>query len=129
MSAQQQRRSPLHSLLSVLIVVAIFGGVAWYVWDYNTNPNGGKAKEEAAEAARLKEEEKKAINRGDCVKVKDAYGDNPAPTKVDCGSPDAQFKAGEMLYGPDKKCGAPYDYGIQYSSSRGGDYTQCYTKL
>ncbi|REK89346.1 hypothetical protein DY245_16410 [Streptomyces inhibens] len=125
---QQPRRSPLRALITAVIVLAIFGGGAWYVWDYNTNPNGGKAKAEASRAARAAENKKHDPQIGDCVKVQDPQGD-PLPEIVDCGSTEAEYKTGDRLYGPDKECGSKFDYGIQFSSRRGADYTLCFTKV
>ncbi|MFG2191032.1 hypothetical protein [Streptomyces sp. NPDC048639] len=122
------RRSPLRGLVNVVVLLAVFGGIAWYVWDYNTDPNGGKAKAEASQSAQAKENEKYRPEVGDCVKVDDPQGD-PQPEVVDCGSAEAEYKMGDMLYGPDKKCGQRFDYGIEYSSSRGGDHTLCFTRV
>ncbi|MFC5149863.1 LppU/SCO3897 family protein [Streptomyces aureoversilis] len=125
---QQRQGSPLQAAIAVVIVLAIFGGGAWYVWDYNTNPNGGKAKEEASRAAQAEENKKYNPNIGDCVKIQDPKG-KPVPEIVDCGSGQAEYKMGEKLYGPDKKCSSAFDYGIQYSVSRGADYTLCFNKV
>ncbi|MEV4439941.1 hypothetical protein AB0K09_13100 [Streptomyces sp. NPDC049577] len=125
---QPPRRSPVHSLLSVAVVVAVFGGAAWYVWDYNTDPNGGKAKKEAARTARVEEGKTHDPQVGDCVKVQDPEGE-PLPTIVDCGSPEAQYKTADKLYGAGKKCGPSSDYGIQVTSRRSLGYTLCFTKV
>ncbi|MFI6448268.1 hypothetical protein [Kitasatospora sp. NPDC050543] len=125
---QPQRRSPVHSLLSIAIIVAVLGGGAWYVWKYNTDPNGGKAKAQASQSARAEEDKKHDPKIGDCVKVQDPQGD-PLPEIVDCKSAEAQYKTADKLYGPDKSCGSKFDYGIKYSISRGTDYTLCFTKV
>lgn len=125
---RQPQRSPLRAAISAIVVLSIFGGAAWYVWDYNTDPNGGKAKKEAAQAAQAEESKKHSPNIGDCVKIQDPKG-KPVPEIVDCGSGQAEYKMGEKLYGPDKKCGPAFDYGIQYSVSRGVDYTLCFNKV
>ncbi|GGR49414.1 hypothetical protein WEB32_13270 [Streptomyces netropsis] len=122
------QRSPLRGLITALVMLAVFGGVGWYVWDYNTDPNGGKAKKEADRVARVEEAKEHNPKIGDCVKVQDPHG-KPVPTIVDCGSPEAEYKTGAILYGPDKKCGAEYQYGIQYSGRRTVDNTMCFTKL
>ncbi|WP_424893377.1 LppU/SCO3897 family protein [Streptomyces sp. XH2] len=118
----------MRRLINVLVVLAVFGGGAWYVWDYNTNPNGGKAKKEASQAAQAEENKKHDPRIGDCVRIEDPQGE-PLPVIVDCGSSEAQYKMGEKLYGPDKKCGPSFDYGIQYSSRRAADFTMCFTKV
>ncbi|MFI8461549.1 hypothetical protein [Kitasatospora sp. NPDC085464] len=123
-----RRRGPLHSLLSVGIVLAVFGGVAWYVWDYNTSPTGGKAKAEATRSAQAAEAKTHDPNIGDCVKIADPEGD-PQPTIVDCTSPEAQYKTAARLIGADKHCGKEFDYGIRYSSRRSTDFTLCFTKV
>ncbi|TLS46931.1 hypothetical protein FE633_07570 [Streptomyces montanus] len=126
-----QRPQPggaLRMVKSAVIVLAIFGGLGYYVWDYNTNPNGGKAKAEASQAAQVKEDQKHDPDIGDCVKVEDPKGE-PLPTIVDCGSAEAEYKTGDRLFGPEEKCGSKYDYGIEYSDSRGADYTLCFTKV
>lgn len=123
-----QQSSPLRGLITAIIVLAVFGGGAWYVWDYNTNPNGGKAKAEASQAARARENKKHAPQTGDCIKVEHTNGD-PLPTIVDCGSTEAQYKTGDRLYGPDKQCGSNYDYSLQYSGRHTTDYTLCFTKV
>ncbi|PHQ52678.1 hypothetical protein BLA24_06125 [Streptomyces cinnamoneus] len=123
-----QPAGPVRMLITAVVVLAVFGGGAWYVWDYNTNPDGGKAKKEAARVAQFEENKKYDPKTGDCVKVQDPDGE-PLPVIVDCGSPEAQYKTGERLYGPGKKCPSTYDYGIQYSASRGADYTLCFTKV
>ncbi|MEU5211768.1 hypothetical protein [Streptomyces sp. NPDC020742] len=127
-----QQRPPqpslLRGLITAVIVLAVFGGVGWYVWDYNTNPSGGKAKKEAAQAAKRAEEKTHDPQSGDCVKVEHPNGD-PLPTIVDCGSSEAQYKAGERLYGAGKECRSPYTYQIQVTQSRGIDYTMCFTKV
>ncbi|MFJ5535292.1 hypothetical protein [Streptomyces sp. NPDC093261] len=110
---------------SVAIVVAIFGGLAYYVWDYNTSPTGGKAKAEASASAYAKAHGP-AI--GDSVKVKDPQGE-PLPTVVDCGSPEAEYKLGEMLPGKGMHCPSEYDYGIQYRNGRKFNYTLSFTKV
>lgn len=119
--------SPLRGLITAIVVLAVFGGGAWYVWDYNTNPNGGKAKAEASHAARVEEGKKHDPQVGDCVKVEHPDND-PLPTIVDCGSPEAQYKMGEKMLGPDKHCGQNYDIGIR-RVARFGNYTMCFTKV
>ncbi|MGX1885468.1 LppU/SCO3897 family protein [Streptomyces sp. NPDC055287] len=120
--------SPLQRLLGPLLVLAVFGGVGYYVWDYNTNPNGGQAKKEAAGRAQYEEDKTHAPEPGDCVEIKDPQGE-PVPTIVDCDSPAAQYKTGEILPGQDMKCGPKFDYGIQHTETRGFDYTMCFNKL
>ncbi|MGW1376285.1 LppU/SCO3897 family protein [Streptomyces sp. NPDC002446] len=132
----QQRppqRSPLRGLITAVVVLAVFGGVGWYVWNYNTDPNGGKAKAEASASARAKEAEKHNPDVGDCVKVQDPNG-TPVPTIVDCSSAEAEYKMVERLYGAGQECGQNgkrADYGIDYSGRRrsGGSYTLCFTKV
>ncbi len=82
------------------------------MWNYNTNPNGGKAKEEASRAAQAKEDKKHEPEPGDCAKIQDPKGD-PLPTIVDCDSAEAECKTGDMLYGAAMECGSKFDYGIQ----------------
>ncbi|MDC0772188.1 LppU/SCO3897 family protein [Streptomyces sp. HD] len=115
-------------LKAAVVVIAIFGGLAYYVWDYNTSPTGGKAKAEASASAEAEEAKTHDPQVGDCVKVADPQG-KPLPTIVDCDSPEAEYKTGEMLPGTQLECDAKYDYGIQYSSSRGLDYKLCFTKV
>lgn len=119
---------PLQVVVAVLIVAVIFGGLAYYVWDYNTSPTGGLARAEASASAQAKEDATHAPEVGDCVKVKDPQGD-PLPTIVDCDSPEAEYKTGDKLYGNDLECDSTYDYGIQYHDSRQLDYTLCFTKV
>ncbi|MBT2506739.1 hypothetical protein J7I98_12730 [Streptomyces sp. ISL-98] len=125
---QRPQTHPVQGLLAALVVLALFGGGAWYVYDYNTNPNGGKAKEQAAVDAQNEKDKKHEPEVGDCVKIQDPEGE-PLPTIVDCGSAEAEYKTGDMLYGPDMECGSKFDYGIQYHSSRGGDHTLCFNKV
>jgi len=122
------RRSPLQAVLPIAIVVAIFGGGAWYVWDYNTDPNGGKAKAAASQSARAEENKKYDPKIGDCVRIQDPDG-QPLPVIVDCTSTEAEYKMGDKLYGTNRSCGSKFDYGIKYSSSRSADYTLCFTKV
>ncbi|MFD0273836.1 hypothetical protein ACFVHB_07970 [Kitasatospora sp. NPDC127111] len=123
-----RRRSPLQSVISIVVVLAVFGGVGWYVWKYNTDPNGGKAKANASQAAEARERLTHEPNIGDCVKIQDPQG-SPVPTIVDCKSAEAQYKMADRLYGPDKSCGSAYDYGIKVSRSKGVDYTMCFKKV
>ncbi|MGP4003170.1 LppU/SCO3897 family protein [Streptomyces sp. 8N706] len=123
------QRSPLQLLITIVIVVAVFGGGAWYVWDYNTNPNGGKAKAEASQSAQAEEYKKYNPEVGDCVNVQDNANGDPVTEIVDCGSAEAQYKTGDRLIGPDEKCGSQFDYSIEYSSNRGADYTLCFTEV
>ncbi|MGP3989970.1 LppU/SCO3897 family protein [Streptomyces sp. 3N207] len=126
-----QRRpqaSPLRGLIAAIVVLAIFGGGAWYVYKYNTDPNGGKAKAEASQSAQVEEDKTHDPQEGDCVKIEGTKED-PLPTIVECGSSEAEYKTGERLFGPGKECPAKYNYGIQYSSNRGADYTMCFTKV
>ncbi|MGE7438498.1 MULTISPECIES: LppU/SCO3897 family protein [Kitasatospora] len=123
-----QRKSPLHVMLSIGIVLAVFGGGAWYVWKYNTDPNGGKAKAEASRSAQAEEARTHDPSIGDCVKIQDPDG-KPLPTVVDCNAADAEYKMARKLYGPDKHCGNDFDYGIQVTYNRGTDYTMCFTKV
>ncbi|MER5937508.1 hypothetical protein ABT121_09340 [Streptomyces sp. NPDC001928] len=115
-------------LKAAVVVLAILGGLAYYVWDYNTSPTGGKAKAEASASAAAEEAKTHDPEVGDCVKVADPNGE-PLPTVVDCGSPEAEYKTGELLPGTELECGSKYDYGIQYHNSRGIDYTLCFTKV
>ncbi|MFE9441519.1 hypothetical protein ACFYO2_21475 [Streptomyces sp. NPDC006602] len=108
-----------------VVVIAIFGGLGYYVWDYNTSPTGGKAKAEASASASADAHDP---DIGDCVKVADPDGD-PVPTVVDCDSSEAEYKTGDRLYGNGVECGSEYDYGIQYRNSRSVDYTLCFTKV
>ncbi|MEW2222860.1 hypothetical protein AB0939_26750 [Streptomyces sp. NPDC006990] len=120
--------SPLRGLIAAVLVLAVFGGVGWYVYDYNTDPDGGKAEAEASRSARIEEQKTHDPQQGDCVKI-EGTDDDPLPTIVDCGSPEAEYRTGQRLFGPDKECPARYDYGIQYSSNRGGDHTMCFTEV
>ncbi|WP_234442266.1 LppU/SCO3897 family protein [Streptomyces sp. NRRL S-1448] len=123
------QRSPLRGLITAVVILAIFGGGAWYVWDYNTNPNGGKAKEEADRVARREAADKKYNPKiGDCVKIKDPQGE-PVTLIVDCGSADAEYKLGERLDGPAQKCGPKWDYGIEYVGRHTASYTLCFSKV
>ncbi|MGW7316251.1 LppU/SCO3897 family protein [Streptomyces sp. NPDC054865] len=112
----------------MVIFLALVGGVGYWVYDYNTDPNGGQAKKEAAAVAQHEEDKTHAPGVGDCVKVQDPQG-KPVPTIVDCGSVEAQYKTGEILPGQGMKCGPKFDYGIQHTASCGFDYTMCFTKL
>jgi len=123
----QPQRSPLRGLITAVIVLAVFGGAAWYVWDYNTNPHGGKAKKEAAQAARAEENKKYNPQVGDCVKVHDPQGE-PLAEIVGCGSPEAQYKTADRLIG-DARCGSKFDYGIHVSIRHSSNYTLCFTKV
>ncbi|MEU9125535.1 hypothetical protein AB0C96_37880 [Streptomyces sp. NPDC048506] len=125
---RQPQRSPLRGLITAVIVLAVFGGGAWYVWDYNTNPNGGKAKKEAQRAARVAEGKTHDPQTGDCVKVDQVNGE-PLPTIVDCASRDAEYKTGERLYGAGKQCGSSYDYAIEVVPHRRIGYTMCFSKV
>lgn len=118
----------LQLLLTMVIFLAIVGGVGYWVYDYNTNPNGGQAKEEAEAVAQHNEDKTHEPQVGDCVKAQDPQG-KPVPTIVDCGSAEAEYKTGEVLPGEGMKCGPKFDYGIQHTASRGFDYTMCFTKL
>jgi hypothetical protein len=115
----------LRAAKSGLVVLAVFGGLAYYVYDYNTSPTGGKAQAEASASASAEAHDPEV---GDCVKVADPKGD-PVPTVVDCGSPEAEYKTADMLFGADQECSAKYDYGIQYSGGHTTDYTLCFTKV
>lgn len=126
-----QRPQPgglLRAVKSAVVVIAVFGAVGYWVWDYNTSPTGGKAKAEASASAAAEEAKTHDPEIGDCVKVADPQGE-PLPTVVDCGSPEAEYKTGALLPGQGKECSAEYDYGIQYRNSRGFDYTLCFTKV
>jgi hypothetical protein len=123
-----QPGGPLRVVKSAAIVIAVFGALAWYVWDYNTSPTGGKAKAEAAASAQASEDATHDPNIGDCVKVKDPQGD-PLPTIVDCGSPEAEYKTADKLLGDDLNCDSKYVYGIQVHQSHQLDYTLCFTKV
>ncbi|MFJ9469290.1 LppU/SCO3897 family protein [Streptomyces caniferus] len=124
----QRQSSPLRGLITAVIVLAIFGGGAWYVWDYNTNPHGGKAKKEAAQAARAEENKKYDPQVGDCVKVHDPQGE-PRAEIVDCGSAEAEYKTGDKLFGAGERCGSKFDYGIHVSIRHSTSYTLCFTKV
>ncbi|MGX1761440.1 LppU/SCO3897 family protein, partial [Streptomyces lydicus] len=123
-----QQSSPLRGLITAVIVLAVFGGGAWYVWDYNTNPHGGKAKKEAAQAARAEENKKYNPEVGDCVKIHDPQGE-PLAEIVDCGSAEAEYKTGDRLPGTGTRCGSPYDYGMHVSIRHSSSYTLCFTKV
>ncbi|WP_327315666.1 LppU/SCO3897 family protein [Streptomyces sp. NBC_01235] len=118
----------MRALKTAVVLIAVMGGLGYYVYDYNTSPTGGKAKAEASQSAQAEEAKTHDPDIGDCVKVADPEGD-PLPTVVDCGSAEAQYKTGDKLIGPDRKCGSEYDYGIQYSNSRSVDYTLCFTEV
>jgi hypothetical protein len=120
-----QPGAALRMLKSGIVVLAIFGGLAYYVYDYNTSPTGGKAQAEASQSADSAAHDPEI---GDCVKVADPKGE-PQPTVVDCDSPEAEYKTGDVLYGSDLECESSYDYGIQYSNSHSVDYTLCFTKV
>lgn len=109
---------------AVAMVVVLFGGVGYYVWDYNTSPTGGKARAAASASASAAAHDP---GIGDCVKVKDPTGE-PVTTVVDCNSPEAEYKLGEMVPGANMECGSKYDYGIQYHRRTSG-YTLCFTKV
>ncbi|MEU6578356.1 hypothetical protein [Streptomyces sp. NPDC046805] len=123
-----QSGGPLRVLKSVLMVTVIFGALAYYVWDYNTSPTGGKARASASASAQAEEDATHNPDVGDCVKVQDPQGD-PVPTIVDCNSPEAEYKTGDKLYGDDLKCPSKYEYGIQYHDLHQLDYTLCFTKV
>ncbi|MGW3210094.1 LppU/SCO3897 family protein [Streptomyces sp. NPDC001135] len=106
-------------LKSAVIVIAVFGALGYWVWDYNTDPNGGKAKKEAEAASHNP-------SIGDCVKVEDPQG-SPVPTVVDCDSPEAEYKMGDLVVAG-QQCGSEYDYGIKVTR-RGLGHTMCFTKL
>jgi hypothetical protein len=125
---QPQPGGGLRALKAAVVVIAVIGGVGYYVWDYNTSPTGGKAKAEASQSAQAEENKTHDPDIGDCVKVEDPDGE-PLPTIVDCAAAEAEYKTGDKLYGPNQKCGSGYDYGIEYSNSRGADYTLCFTKV
>ncbi|TWE20353.1 hypothetical protein FB465_5502 [Kitasatospora atroaurantiaca] len=118
----------MQALLPIAIVVAIFGGGAWYVWDYNTSPTSGKAKAAASQSARAEENKKYDPKVGDCVKIQDPQG-QPLPVIVDCTSAEAEYRMADKLFGSDRSCGSKFDYGIKYSRSRSADYTLCFTKV
>ncbi|MEV6948362.1 hypothetical protein AB0N07_41875 [Streptomyces sp. NPDC051172] len=99
---------------AVAMVVVLFGGVGYYVWDYNTSPTGGKARAAASASASAAAHDP---GIGDCVKVKDPKGE-PVTTVVDCNSPEAEYKLGEMVPGANTECGSKYDYGIQTTAGR-----------
>ncbi|MGW3120274.1 LppU/SCO3897 family protein [Streptomyces sp. NPDC001107] len=115
---------PLRVAKAIAMVVVLFGGVGYYVWDYNTSPTGGKARAEASASASAAAHDPEI---GDCVKVKDPKGE-PVTTVVDCGSSEAEYKLGEMVPGANMECGSEYDYGIQYHRRTSG-YTLCFTKV
>ncbi|MFD7814126.1 hypothetical protein ACFV6E_14400 [Streptomyces sp. NPDC059785] len=118
----------MQRLIGVVVVIAVFGAVGYWVWDYNTSPTGGKAKAEASQSAQAKEDATHDPEIGDCVTVEDPEGE-PVPTVIDCDDPKAEYKMGERLIGAGKECGSAYDYGIQVQQSRGIDYTMCFTKV
>ncbi|MEU2158317.1 hypothetical protein ABZ532_25460 [Streptomyces sp. NPDC019396] len=107
------------ALKSAVIVIAVFGALGYWVWDYNTDPNGGKAKKEAEAASHQP-------GIGDCVKVEDPEG-SPVPTVVDCDSPEAEYKMGDRVVGS-AQCDSKYDYGIKVTR-RGSRSTMCFTKV
>ncbi|MDN0200501.1 hypothetical protein [Streptomyces sp. S.PNR 29] len=125
---QPQPGGLLRAVKSAVVVIAVFGAVGYWVWDYNTSPTGGKAKAEASASAAAAEAETHDPEVGDCVKVDDPKGE-PLPTIVDCDSAEAEYKTGDKKFGPNETCGSQYDYGIEYSSNRGADYTLCFTKV
>ncbi|MFD5425804.1 hypothetical protein [Streptomyces sp. NPDC127084] len=106
-------------LRSAVILIAVLGALGYWVWDYNTDPNGGKAKKEAESASHNP-------SIGDCVKIADPQG-SPEPTVVDCDSPEAEYKMGDLTIGA-RQCDAKYDYAIK-STRRGSSTTKCFTKL
>ncbi|MFI7412243.1 hypothetical protein ACIBU0_26575 [Streptomyces sp. NPDC049627] len=126
-----QRPQPggaLRAVKSAVIVLAVFGAVGYWVWDYNTSPTGGKAKAEASASAAADEAKTHEPEVGDCVKVADPQG-HPVPTIVACDAPEAEYKMGALLPGQGQECSAEYDYGIQHYDRRGFDYTMCFTKV
>ncbi|WP_128435305.1 LppU/SCO3897 family protein [Streptomyces cyaneus] len=127
-----QRPQPgglLRAVKSAVIVVAVFGAVGYWVWDYNTSPTGGKAKADASASAAAEEAKKHEPEIGDCVKVADPDGD-PVPTVVGCDSAEAEYKLGEWMPGKGRECGSEYDYGIQYrNTGHRSSYTLCFTKV
>ncbi|WP_063764500.1 LppU/SCO3897 family protein, partial [Streptomyces sp. NRRL S-481] len=129
---EPQRRQPaglLRAVKSGVVVLAVFGAVGYWVWDYNTSPTGGKAKAEAAASAAADEAKKHEPEIGDCVKVKDPDGE-PVPTVVDCDSAEAEYKLDEWMPGKYQECGSEYDYGIQFrNSGHRASYTMCFTKV
>ncbi|GHH31626.1 hypothetical protein [Streptomyces lanatus] len=84
-----QPGAALRMVKAALVVLAIFGGLGYYVWQYNTSPTGGKAKAEASASAAAAEAKTHDPEVGDCVKVADPQGE-PLPTVVDCGSSEAE---------------------------------------
>lgn len=119
----------MRAVKSAVIVVAVFGAVGYWVWDYNTSPTGGKAKAEASASAAAEEAKKHEPEIGDCVKVADPDGD-PVPTVVGCDSAEAEYKLGEWMPGKGRECGSEYDYGIQYrNTGHRSSYTLCFTKV
>jgi hypothetical protein len=109
------------ALKSAVVMIAVVGAVGYWVYDYNTNPDGGKAKEEASVAAHNPEV-------GDCVKVKDPKGE-PEPTVVDCDSSEAEYKMGDQVFGANAECSSTYDYGIHVRGGHSTEYTMCFTKV
>lgn len=120
----QPQRSPLRGLITAVILLALFGGVGYYVYDYNTNPNGGKAKEEADRKAY---DRKHTPQVGDCVKITGPKDDSQM-TVVACDSSDAQYKTGET-HVDGKACGPEYTTVIHQRRRLGLGTTWCFTKV
>ncbi|MFF8369962.1 hypothetical protein ACF05W_14065 [Streptomyces lydicus] len=98
---QPPRRNPLRAAINIVVLFAVIGGVVWWVVDYNTNPNGGKAAEQASASASAEAYNKRHNPQvGDCVKVTGSEDDNTLQmTIVGCGSSEAQYKTAEVLTG------------------------------
>ncbi|MFJ9415685.1 hypothetical protein ACIRPT_16140 [Streptomyces sp. NPDC101227] len=125
---RQPQRSPLRGAITAVIMLGILGGGAWYVWDYNTNPHGGKAAKEAAASASADDYDKKHNPKvGDCVKITGSDRDMEM-TIVGCDSTDAQYKTGEVI-GGHEKCGPQYSRSIVYSYNHRPTTTWCFSKV
>ncbi|MFG2135439.1 hypothetical protein [Streptomyces sp. NPDC048650] len=125
---RQPQRSPLRGLITAVIMLALFGGIGWYVWDYNTNPHGGKAKKEAAQKAEIKENDRKYNPKvGNCVKITGS-DDDVAMEVVDCDSSAAGYKTGEVISG-DERCGPQYTKSVHRQPRLGAGTTWCFTKV
>ncbi|MFF7704483.1 LppU/SCO3897 family protein [Streptomyces lydicus] len=88
-------------MINIVVLFAVIGGVVWWVVDYNTNPNGGKAAEQASASASAEAYNKRHNPQvGDCVKVTGSEDDNTLQmTIVGCDSSEAQYKTAEVLTG------------------------------
>ncbi|MEU9112568.1 hypothetical protein AB0D04_12400 [Streptomyces sp. NPDC048483] len=125
-----QRPQPTlkHRLIGFVVVLPFIAGGAWYVWDYNTNPHGGKAAKEASASASAEAYDKNHNPKvGDCVKITGS-DDAMEMTVVGCDSSEAQYKTGEVL-GGNEKCGPQYTRSIVYSYDHRATTNWCFTKV